>query len=148
MKSQRNLILLLITWGISLFLINPIGEFPLNDDWAYAEAVKRFVETGSYAINDWPAMTLLTHILWGSLFCWIFGFFFTVLRMANLIAAVGVAILFYRLLKKLNASEKIALIATALLLFNPLFYSLSNTFMTDITFLFLVLWSCFYYKTE
>jgi len=29
--------LLILMWILAFIIINPIGEFPINDDWAYAK---------------------------------------------------------------------------------------------------------------
>lgn len=59
---------LLIIWIISIALISPIGEFPLNDDWSFVIAVKNFLTTGAFKPTDWTGMTLFSQVLWGSLF--------------------------------------------------------------------------------
>lgn len=35
---------------VLIVLINPSGEFPLNDEWIYALAVQSILETGQYRI--------------------------------------------------------------------------------------------------
>ena len=39
-------------WILVVFLINPRGEFPLIDDWAYAGMVKSLVEGGGLRIPE------------------------------------------------------------------------------------------------
>ncbi|MCI5082860.1 MAG: hypothetical protein MRY78_14275, partial [Saprospiraceae bacterium] len=125
-----------LLWLLSIFVISPIGNFPLNDDWAYAHSVFQLVEHGRFVLDDWPAMTLLTHILWGSLWCTIFGFSFTVLRIAVLFQAWLGAYIFYRiLLDQLQWSRSSASLGAAVLLFHPMYYLLSFSFMTDVPFL-------------
>lgn len=148
LKSDRSDVLLLMGgWILVLLIINPVGNYPINDDWAYAQIVKRFVETGVYDLGFWPGMTLFTHIMWGSLFCKIFGFSFTVLRIATLcMAFLGSAvflIMIRDLIGKDSWSRKVAL---GTLMFNPFFLLLSFSYMTDVPFLTFVLLSLFFFK--
>lgn len=124
-----------ILWVFALVIVNPIGEFPLNDDWAYSLIVRDWLETGIYHVNDWPAMSLFAQICWGTLFVKIFGFSFTALRFSTLILAAAGLVAFSAILKELNFSKETQLLAMAILLFNPLFFHLSVTFMTDVPFL-------------
>ena len=40
-------------------LVSPQGNFPVNDDWAYARSVQWFLIEGRVRIPDWAAMNLL-----------------------------------------------------------------------------------------
>src|SRR5689334_10088256 len=80
-----NICLITILWVFMVILVNPIGDFPLNDDWAYGWTVKTLLETGSFVLSDWTAANLLPQALWGILFCLPFGFSFTALRFSTLI---------------------------------------------------------------
>src|SRR6266850_6812147 len=78
-------------WSVAVVIVNPIGNFPLNDDWAMATTVKRLVEDGIYRPSGWTGMPLITQTLWGALFCIPFGFSFTALRFSTLaISLTGV----------------------------------------------------------
>lgn len=122
-----------IWFGISL-IINPLGDFPLNDDWSYAYSVRQLVEKGEISFSNWPAMTLISQTLWGALFCSIFGFSFTVLRISTLFGAWIGIIWLYKLLKEMDVKPQIAFFYTLLWVFNPLYLNLSYSFMTDIHF--------------
>ncbi len=127
-------IYLVLIWGLSILIINPLGNFPLNDDWAYAQSVLNLYEHGKLTINSWPAMTLVGQIFWGTLFCKIFGFSFVVLRFSTLIACLIASITFYKIALWFSSDKKTAAFATVVIFFNPLFLSLSFTFMTDVHF--------------
>ena len=68
--------LFLTIWILSAIWVNPIGEFPQNDDWAYAKTVKQLHETGQYELSDWAAPNSLTNVIWGYFFTFVFGFSF------------------------------------------------------------------------
>ena len=62
------LIALTALWILTALLVNPLGDFPLNDDWAYAWSVRQLLERGEFLISDWAAANLLTQVMWGALF--------------------------------------------------------------------------------
>jgi hypothetical protein len=134
-QAQKGIIGLLILWILSLFTVNICGEFALIDDWAYAKSVRDFSEFGVFKIYDRIAITFVSNLLWGSLFTKLFGFSFFVLRLSTVVAGGVLIYTFYRWLGLLTENQKLKLFCTALLAFNPLFYVLSTTFMTDIFFL-------------
>ena len=129
-----DLLIIAALWCISLFIVNPIGNFPLNDDWSYGLAVKRLVETGDYRPSGWTAMPLITNVLWASLFCIPAGFSFTALRLSTLtVSFLGLAGC-YLLIRDLRQPRWLAVLTTLTLGFNPIYYALSNTFMTDVSY--------------
>ncbi len=126
---------LVLLWIALVAVVGPRGDFPLNDDWAYAANVRHFLDTGRLAFNDWLAMTLVAQVLWGALWAALFGFSHFVLRLSTLFLA-GVALLVvYRIVYEETRRRDYARIAAATLLVNPWFCSLSFTFMTDVPFL-------------
>ncbi len=123
-----------LVWLAALLAAVPFGNFPLNDDWAYARIVKDLLLHNRFFINNWPAMTLFSHIVWGALFCKIFGFSFGVLRLSVVVAGVAGIFAGYRLFSILSENRHAVIFSVVLLAFNPFFFSLSLTFMTDVSF--------------
>lgn len=140
---------LIIIWLFCILLVNPIGDFPLNDDWAYGLNAYALATENQFSFSAWSeVLTLIAHTLWGTLFCKIFGFSFTVLRCSTLVLG-GVGILAtYHFLHEGGMVKKHAFYATLLVLFNPFFFCLSFTYMTDVNFFsFFVLSAYFFQKT-
>ncbi len=127
--------LLALLWMVSIVIVNPIGEFPLNDDWAFAKGVYNLVEKGQLILGDWPAITLVAQLFWGALFCKIFGLSLTVLRISTLISSFIGVIAFYGIARQITQNKEIAALAGLILFFNPLYFSLSFTFMSNVHFL-------------
>jgi len=127
--------IIIVLWIVAWLVVNPIGNFPLNDDWAYALSVKNWLDTGQFEIIDWPAMSLFTHVAWGTFWSLLFGFSFTVLRLAIFLLAVFSIWVFSLIIKQLDFSWEQQLVALAVIVFNPMYFHLSNTFMTDVSFL-------------
>jgi len=136
--AKRNQLLdiavLAIIYVISILIVNPLGDFPLNDDWSYARAVKGLVEYGDWRPTGWTGTPLITQSLWGAIFCVPGGFSFNALRFSTLISAVVGVIGVYILLVTNNRGRILAVIAALTLAFNPIYYELSFTFMTDVLF--------------
>jgi hypothetical protein len=133
------LILIPIFYLVSAFIIVPILNTPFNDDWCYARMTHNFLQTGNIAFINWGEPTLLGHIVWGALFAGVLGWSFTSLHLSTLVLAITAGVVFYLILKFFRVGEFLALCGTALLLFNPIYFINSFTFMTDVPFLALVL---------
>jgi 4-amino-4-deoxy-L-arabinose transferase-like glycosyltransferase len=123
-----------VVWLAMVILVNPIGDFPLNDDWIYGGATKLLVEHGDFRIPGWVAANALTQAFLGALFCLPIQFSYTALRLSTLtLGFVGVLAL-YACVREIGGSVRTALLASATLAVNPLYFELSNTFMTDVPF--------------
>jgi hypothetical protein len=142
-------------WGplaiiVSIFLVNPLYEYPVGDDWTYALSVWHFMETGRLRVPDESAASLIFQTAWGALFCWPFGFSFSALHLSTLALSVVGLWAFHRLcaLRVEGAHADVSwfpLLATLALWFHPIFFTLSFTFFTDVPFLalFLLALYCF-----
>ena len=131
---------LLVGWGLLELVINPTGDFPLNDDWCYGLSVKWLVQEGRLSFTQ-QLVALVTQVIWGALFTIVTGFSFTVLRVSTIvIAGVGLAAT-YLTGREVGLSRMAALCLAGLFAVNPVFIDLSNTFMTDVPFLSLVMLS-------
>jgi hypothetical protein len=119
-------------WCLSLLIVNPFGNFPLNDDWSFGLAVKHLLEKGEFRPLGWTSIPLLTNVLWGSLFCLPAGFSFTALRLSTLTLSLLGLLGCYLLIRDLRQPRWLAVVTTLTLGFNPIYYALSNTFMTDV----------------
>ncbi|MCE3228230.1 MAG: hypothetical protein K0S32_2781 [Bacteroidetes bacterium] len=143
-REHKQFSFLVIIFIIAEILIAPLGDFPLNDDWSYAKAVQVFNEKAEFNFGRWPAMTLCSHILWGSFFTKIFGFSHVVLRISTMVSAIIACLFLYKLVIKINENKMAAVMLCAVLLFNPIFFNLTNTYMTDVNFCTLIILCCYY----
>ncbi len=139
--------ILILIWIVVVSIINPSGEFMINDDWAFVRTLEILISEGRLAPTGWgpswapggPA--LLTHLIWGRLFTYFWGFTLTGLRISVLVLGIlgSVALLILLRLFKAGAAE--ALWATLAVAFNPLFLSQCFTYMTDVTFTSMMIFS-------
>ncbi|MBL7920856.1 MAG: glycosyltransferase family 39 protein [Bacteroidia bacterium] len=139
------MLLLILLLLVELF-INPIGDFALNDDWAYGKSVYHFNKYNEFVIGLWPAMSLYSHALLGLVFVKLFGFSFTVLRFANMFLCIVTLFHLYKFFCKKNTATISALVC-AFIVFNPFYMNIFNSFMTDLTF-FNFSFLAFYYLNE
>jgi hypothetical protein len=133
-----------MVWLASLFIINPLGNFPLNDDWSFGLAVEHLMKYHEFRPTEWTAMSLLTNVLWGGLFCLPAGFSFTALRLSSLTASILGILGIYCLAKQARLPRWLTVIAILTLAFNPVYYALSNTFMTDVLFAAIFIFAAFF----
>jgi hypothetical protein len=115
-------------------LIYPLSNLPFHDDWTYAWSVEHLLQTGQLQILDWSVHYPLTQILWGALFCLPFGFSFSALRLSTVVLAWLGALALYGTLREFGRSQRESLIATLVLVANPVFFVLTFSFMTDVHF--------------
>ncbi len=137
---------LILIWVAAVSLANPSGDFPLNDDWVYGLVVRNIMKTGHFQFISPASSNLFTQAYWGALFCIPSGFSFIALRLSTLvIAGLGVASL-YGVIREVGSSRTAAALASLLLIFNPFYFGLAHTFMTDVPFT-ATLIICFYFYT-
>jgi hypothetical protein len=133
--AKVDLLILAVLWAASLAVVNPEGNFPLNDDWSFGTTVKNMMATGRFRPVQWASMPLLTQTLWGALFCLPTGFSFNALRLSSLVLSLCTTLGVYLLMRQVHPSRLLAALAALSVAFNPIFYALSCTFMTEVPFI-------------
>ncbi|MBV8912910.1 MAG: glycosyltransferase family 39 protein, partial [Acetobacteraceae bacterium] len=139
------LTLLGLLWAGLWLLTVPIGNFPLDDDWVYALAVRSILETGRYALPSPATANVFAQAYWGALFCVPFGFSFTALRVSTFVLGTVGVLTLYLFLRELGAERRLAGVGALTLAVNPLYLCLADTFMTDVPFTALVTVSLWLY---
>jgi hypothetical protein len=105
-----DLLVISAVWLLATALANPLGDFPLNDDWAWGLTAKRLAEGQGYHPTDWTEMTLFSHAVWGALFCLPAGFSFTALRVSTLALSLAGTLGLYGLLRQLTPLPLLAIV--------------------------------------
>lgn len=137
--------ILFILYLFMIFIANPAGEFPVNDECIYAKIVLYIFQHHSYYVPDICSPVLIMQILWGTLFCLPGGFSFTTLRISTIVLGLAGVFIFYFLLYDFSKNRRISFLAALLLMVNPLFFCLANSFMTDVPFLTMALFAIFFF---
>lgn len=144
-RGRSILIPIALMFVAALFLVSPRGEFPLNDDWVYAEMVRSLLATGRPEVHPYASAWAIPQTVLGAGLSKVFGFGFTTLRATTLVMAFLAAWAASLCAREIGASRGQAIAAAALLLMNPLFLNLSYSFMTDVPFVTFTLFSVLFY---
>lgn len=131
---KRDVALLLLLFAVAIAIVDPRGNMPLDDDWDFAVATWHFAQTGHFAFTPFTATSLYAQVVWGAAWTRMFGASFFVLRCSTLFLAALTLIVFYELTTRL--SRPMRFLAAAALLFHPIFFWSSFTYMTHIPFVF------------
>jgi hypothetical protein len=125
--------------------IQPYGDFPILDDFDYIATVQDFRRTGEMRLSDWPSMTLVAQVWWGSLFATVIGDSFLALRVSTLtLLAVG-SIAAYSFLRGMGASRSASAFGASAVALSPQTLYFACSFMTDVPGLamtLVTLWAC------
>ena len=118
--------------AVSFAVVFPVGDYAIDDDWAYVRALEHLQQEGRLEISHWNPMSLVGHLAWGWLFTSIFGLSFTVTKLSVVAAFVIECAVFLALLRHFAIPARLALPAMAVLVFHPLHFFHAFQFTTDI----------------
>jgi hypothetical protein len=121
------------------------GDFPLSDDWSYAFSSRTLCTEGTLRFLPWTGASLVLQAWYGAALCRLFGFSFEVLRLSTLVLAATGAIGFFLLLGRAGVRGAARTLGTALFALDPLYVNLAFTFMTDVPFTVVAVWSGYCY---
>jgi len=120
-------------WAILFIAIPPWAQdFPLNDDWAFARGAFGFARGDGIHYQHWSSMPQLGQWLWAWPFIQVLGEHHTALRFATVVLSLLGILAFFDLLRQAGLAPARAAFASACLAFNPLYFELSGTFLTDV----------------
>ncbi|MCX5795414.1 MAG: hypothetical protein NTY77_07975 [Elusimicrobia bacterium] len=130
--SWRDPSVLTFVYWLAVLLLPPFQDVALNDDWAYASAVRSIFE-GGLRLPVWAPANLVVQAWWGALFRALFGPGYGPLRLSTLVLGWLGVLAFHDLLRqeRPQGDPGSALPAALLFAFNPLFFVLCPSFMTD-----------------
>lgn len=136
-----GVVVLVVAWVAAVWFVNPIGEFPVNDDWSFRLTLERLLNEGRLGTTGWGPDTarsggpsLIAHLLWALLFVKAFGLSFLTLRASVLCLGVLGVVSVHALLRRSTDDRALALWGALAVAANPLYFSQSFTFMSDVSF--------------
>ncbi|MFL6245942.1 MAG: glycosyltransferase family 39 protein [Thermoanaerobaculia bacterium] len=132
-------VILIAAFVAAVLLVDPRGNFPLDDDWGVGFTTFTLLQTGRVQFTPFASATAYLQFFWGALWAALFGQTFTVLRLSTLALSLGSTLIAFSLLRRAGARRELALFGAATLLFHPLFFWASFTSMTHVPFVFLSL---------
>jgi hypothetical protein len=107
-------------------------QFPLDDDWAFARGVFRFARGEGIHYEGWASIPLLGQWIWAMPWVRVWPDDQAALRLSTIVLSGFGLVAFYDLLRQGKSPPALAGFLTACLAFNPLFFLLSGTFLTDV----------------
>jgi hypothetical protein len=129
---------LMIIWILAVLVVNPRGDFPLNDDWSYATTAIEFARSGEFKPSGFTSMPLITNVLMAYPFLKTFGSSFETLHFLDmLVHYASTAMLFHFACRFLRFWQ--AMVIALAYMFCSLAFVLSFTFMTETIFAFCLL---------
>jgi len=128
--------LILGIYLLCILVVNPRGEFPLNDDWSYVRSAFAFGSGQGLKVDQWSAPSLVGQALYGGLLTKIFSPHFLVLRISTLFLSCCTAALLWAIFRRTGIRRDLASVMLMAWVFNPLQFSLAFTYMTEIPFIF------------
>lgn len=137
--DPQALAALLVGWLLLVAIIGLGGDYPLNDDWAYAQSARGLLHTGRLRISDWLAPSVASHAAWGALALWLGGDSHVSLRTGTLIFAALTLLSLYGLGRRAGLPPGRALLPALALGASPWFVHLSFTYMTDVPWMAMIL---------
>lgn len=120
-------------WLLLFLYVDPRGEFPLNDDFQYANSVRHLLASGELKLSPWCLASNLPHILLGAAGGLFAGAGNEALRMLMLALGCVSALGFFLMLRRDSASPNASLFGAAMLASSPLYLAMSASFHAEIT---------------
>jgi len=134
-RSRTELVSLLAplaAYALLILLVQPWGDYPLNDDWIYARIAKRFAETGRFVFDHDTGAAFVGQGLLAAPVIRVLGFSHTHLRCLTMTLGAFTILLLWLLLRYAAVSPGMRAAALLTVVWNPLFGYLSLSFMTEI----------------
>ena len=122
---------LLAFYVASTFAVPTLAPVPVSDDWIYARVVQTLLTQHVLRIPDISVTTLVFQAFWGGLFSSILGMTYGALRVSTIALVLAGSVALYLLQLEMGVNPKRSGGGVAAYLFNPLYYVLGFTFMTD-----------------
>ena len=121
-------------WAL-LFILFPPGSqnFPIWDDFAFSQSAFLFARGEGIHYLHWASMPQLGQWLWAAPFIWLFGPSQAGLRLSTILLSWFGLWGLYDLLCQDGFRPRKAAFVVAALAFNPFFFLLQGTFMSDVS---------------
>lgn len=117
---------------VALLVIGVGGDFPLNDDWAYAEGVRHLLQ-GEGLIMPNVCAAGIAHVALGFIAAKLLGYSYVSLRICSFLVTVVGAVAFYIAAASLRIPRHQAAFLTLLYAANPILLNVAFGFMSDST---------------
>ena len=100
-KNKYLLIALIVVQIAAYFIINPSGDFLINDEWFYARAVNDF-NFNDYQFDSLITPSLIGQVWYAKIITSVFGFSFEALRFSTIALSIFSILVLYLLFVELG----------------------------------------------
>jgi hypothetical protein len=132
MTERRAIALLVLLHFAMVAIVQPRGDFPVNDDWAFAQTVRWLLDEGRFRLSDWVPMDLVPQAYAGAAVATIWGFSFEALRHLTQAVALATLVAAYGWFRVAGLDAWSSFVASVVLAAFPAWPVLANSFMTDL----------------
>jgi hypothetical protein len=130
---------------LALAVIWPVGDFVINDDWAFTRQIETGL-TGNIKLSSFITASFISQEVLGIIWSLVFGFSLSNLRWLTIAITAGLLVVIYKILKViLPYNNKLNTCILLAVLFNPYVFHLSMSFMSDNYFVFFYVLSLYYF---
>ncbi|MGC4106371.1 MAG: glycosyltransferase family 39 protein [Thermomicrobiales bacterium] len=135
LRRHAAILTVLVAFLGSWLVVPTMVNAPVSDDWVYSRSVEILLQHQHLKILDLSVVTLVSQVIWGTLFSTIFGTTFGAMRLSTLVLFFLSGIALYGICRELRVDRTRSALGVAAYLFNPLTFALAFSFMTDPQFL-------------
>ena len=129
-KSPWLLAVLALT--VAWLVVQPWGNYALNDDWTYAHMAKHIAATGKVLIDVPIAPNAIGQALLGAAVVKIFGFSHTILRILTMLVACAGLWGIDRLISHVVSQKPLRVMALLVIAFNPIYFYSATSYMNEL----------------
>jgi len=124
---------LVLPWLVIFAALPPaLQNFPINDDWAFAKALRGLLEGRGLNYQGWASMPLWGQFVWAWPWTQVLGLSHVTLRISTIVLSWFGLWAFYDLLYQRGLPRWVAALTTLALAWTPYMMLLSGSFMTDV----------------
>src|SRR5262249_6522235 len=131
LRTHRGLFAVLGSYVVAAALLPTTLNVVILDDWIYVTQARALARHLSLHIYDQAAANGVFDAVWGGTFGLVLGTDLWIFRLSSLVLSMLGAVGAYALCRELGVTRNGAAAAAAIVLFNPLAFVLSYSFMTD-----------------
>ncbi len=128
---------------LAVVLINPFGQYAVNDDWDFYTHVRNFRQ-GDFIKNQLIDSSFILQGLTATAWSYVFGFNYNSLRALTILVTLGFIYGLVKISQELEVKKQYIVLGSFLIIFNPFILVSALSFMTEMYFLILVIWSLYF----
>ncbi len=140
---QKIWIIPVLTFVTAVVLINPFGHYAVNDDWDFYTHVRNFRQ-GDFIKNQLIDSSFILQGFAATAWTYVFGFNYNSLRCLTILVTIGFIYGLVRMMLELGIRKKLIVVGSFMILFNPFVLISALSFMTEMYFLFFLVWSLYF----